>query len=338
MPLIGRLEITDGRLSYQDTKRKLSLDGTVSTAEGKAGAQPQAELNAQGQDREPAAHGPLHRRLGPDAARHRRALSDRSQCRLWRHQAHLEGHRAGSLPVDRRQRRSHALRSEPVGDLSLARHSRTADAALSHQRQARARARPVEVRQHQVACGRQRSHRRHPDRRDQEARVPHRQARIAAPGLRRSGASGRRAAGQDRQRLGAAEADPAAARSHRRSVSQRAAPYRAPAGDEHGRHARRQEGRRAGLSAGAGAGVPRPDQQRRGDGQAAHPVAGRRRHHRGRAGNRCADRRSQGARSLEGNEHRARHVLPQLALFRHDARARSRARWRWWAPASRWPR
>ena len=43
-PLIGRLEITDGKLTYQDTKRKLDLDGTVSTAEGKAGDQPQAEL------------------------------------------------------------------------------------------------------------------------------------------------------------------------------------------------------------------------------------------------------------------------------------------------------
>src|ERR1700722_10670397 len=32
MPLVGHLEITDGRLSYQDPKRKLSLDGTVSTA------------------------------------------------------------------------------------------------------------------------------------------------------------------------------------------------------------------------------------------------------------------------------------------------------------------
>ena len=48
MPLIGHLEITDGRLSYQDTRRKLSLDGTVSTAEGKAGAQPQAELKLKG--------------------------------------------------------------------------------------------------------------------------------------------------------------------------------------------------------------------------------------------------------------------------------------------------
>src|ERR1700722_15104977 len=31
MPLGGHLKITDGRLSYQDPKRKLSLDGTVST-------------------------------------------------------------------------------------------------------------------------------------------------------------------------------------------------------------------------------------------------------------------------------------------------------------------
>jgi len=48
MPLVGRLEITDGRLAYRDIKRKLELDGTVSTAEGKAGAQPQAELQLKG--------------------------------------------------------------------------------------------------------------------------------------------------------------------------------------------------------------------------------------------------------------------------------------------------
>jgi hypothetical protein len=66
--------------------------------------------------------------------------------------------------------------------------------------------------------------------------------------------SGRRAAGQDRQRLGAAEADPAASRSHRRSVSQRAAPYRAPAEAMNmDVTLDAKEGRRAGLSAGAGA-------------------------------------------------------------------------------------
>jgi uncharacterized protein involved in outer membrane biogenesis len=47
-PLIGRLEITDGKITYQDAKRKLSLDGAISTAEGKAGHQPQAELNLKG--------------------------------------------------------------------------------------------------------------------------------------------------------------------------------------------------------------------------------------------------------------------------------------------------
>jgi uncharacterized protein involved in outer membrane biogenesis len=47
-PLIGRLEITDGRISYEDKKRKLELDGTISTATGKAGAQPQAELMLKG--------------------------------------------------------------------------------------------------------------------------------------------------------------------------------------------------------------------------------------------------------------------------------------------------
>jgi len=47
-PLIGRLEVTDGKVRYEDTKRKLELDGTVSTATGKAGAQPQAELLLKG--------------------------------------------------------------------------------------------------------------------------------------------------------------------------------------------------------------------------------------------------------------------------------------------------
>jgi uncharacterized protein involved in outer membrane biogenesis len=48
-PLIGRLEVTEGKISYQDPKRKLALDGTISTATGKAGRQPQAELMLKGQ-------------------------------------------------------------------------------------------------------------------------------------------------------------------------------------------------------------------------------------------------------------------------------------------------
>ncbi len=47
-PLIGTLEVTDGKLGYRDTKRKLELDGTVSTAAGKAGDGPQAELSLKG--------------------------------------------------------------------------------------------------------------------------------------------------------------------------------------------------------------------------------------------------------------------------------------------------
>lgn len=47
-PLIGRLRITDGHVQYQDTKRKLTLDGTIATAAGKAGDQPQAELRLKG--------------------------------------------------------------------------------------------------------------------------------------------------------------------------------------------------------------------------------------------------------------------------------------------------
>ena len=47
-PLIGQLEITDGKVDYRDPRRKLELDGTVSTATGKAGDQPQAELSLKG--------------------------------------------------------------------------------------------------------------------------------------------------------------------------------------------------------------------------------------------------------------------------------------------------
>ena len=48
MPLIGRLEIVEGKLSFSDLKKKLNLVGIVSTALGKAGEQPQAELSVKG--------------------------------------------------------------------------------------------------------------------------------------------------------------------------------------------------------------------------------------------------------------------------------------------------
>ncbi|MBV8411237.1 MAG: AsmA family protein [Alphaproteobacteria bacterium] len=47
-PLIGRLEIDDGRIAYHDNKRNLELEGTIATATGKAGAQPTAELQLKG--------------------------------------------------------------------------------------------------------------------------------------------------------------------------------------------------------------------------------------------------------------------------------------------------
>ena len=47
-PLIGRLEIIDGHVGYIDQKRKLDLSGTVSTATGHAGAEPEARLSLNG--------------------------------------------------------------------------------------------------------------------------------------------------------------------------------------------------------------------------------------------------------------------------------------------------
>jgi len=56
VPLIGRIEIDDGRIGYRDIKRKLDLDGTVQTAMGKAGQQGQAELALHGRlENEPLA-------------------------------------------------------------------------------------------------------------------------------------------------------------------------------------------------------------------------------------------------------------------------------------------
>jgi len=45
-PVIGKLEVTEGRLGYRDAKRKLELDGTVSTATGRA--EDEAELALKG--------------------------------------------------------------------------------------------------------------------------------------------------------------------------------------------------------------------------------------------------------------------------------------------------
>ena len=253
-PLIGRLEVTDGKLSYRDPKRKLDLDGTVSTATGQAGDQPQAELQLKGKLEGQPLTAALRRRLDRHAARHRAALSARPRRHLRRHQAQGQGHGDGSLPVDRRRRPALAVGPRPRRHLSAARHPRPADSALQHQRQAASRVRRLEIRPEQVACRRQRPHRRRAGRHAAQARASHGQARLAEAGLRRPGAAGRRAARQARrQRLAPAAPDPAAARGHGRSLPQRAAQGREAAGDEHGRHARRQAGDRARLPAGAGA-------------------------------------------------------------------------------------
>ena len=49
VPLIGRIEIADGKLGYHDAKRKLDLDGTISTAMGSADEKsPRANLQMKG--------------------------------------------------------------------------------------------------------------------------------------------------------------------------------------------------------------------------------------------------------------------------------------------------
>ncbi len=47
-PLIGRLQIVGGIIGYTDEKRKLSLKGTVQTALGQGGGEPNAELSLKG--------------------------------------------------------------------------------------------------------------------------------------------------------------------------------------------------------------------------------------------------------------------------------------------------
>ncbi|HEY1723141.1 MAG TPA: AsmA family protein [Magnetospirillaceae bacterium] len=47
-PLIGQLVIDDGHIAYHDAKRKLDIAGTIQTAQGQAGGQPQAKLDLKG--------------------------------------------------------------------------------------------------------------------------------------------------------------------------------------------------------------------------------------------------------------------------------------------------
>ena len=326
-PLIGRLEVTDGKLSYRDPKRKLELDGTVSTAMGKAGEQPQAELELKGKlegqpltlrfvggsvvmlrDTEQPYPLDLDVTFGATKLKAKGTVMDPFQWTGADVQLSLSGPR-------------------PRRHLSAARHPRPGHAALQHHRQAASRIRRLEVHPKQVARWRQRSHRRGRNRRTPKTRPSDRQARVAEAGLRRPGAVGRRAARQAwRQCVAPAAPDPAAARGDRRSLPQRAAQGREAAGDEHGRHARRQADDRARLPAGAGLVLPRRGAGRRGDGQAAHPdPAGRRpergrRQDRGRAGGRRQDRHAQGAHQPGAERHRAAQLLPPVTLLRRHLR------------------
>lgn len=47
-PLIGQLEIDNGQIGYSDLKRKIELKGTIATAVGQAGGQPEAKLDLSG--------------------------------------------------------------------------------------------------------------------------------------------------------------------------------------------------------------------------------------------------------------------------------------------------
>ncbi len=48
IPRIGRIEVTDGRVAYRDTKRKVELDGTLATTPAAAGDQPTAHMRLAG--------------------------------------------------------------------------------------------------------------------------------------------------------------------------------------------------------------------------------------------------------------------------------------------------
>ena len=157
--------MTDGKLSYRDPKRKLELDGTISTAMGKAGEQPQAELSSKASSR--ASRSPC-----ASSAARSLMLRDTKQpypldldVTFGATKLKAKGTVQGSLPVDRCQRPALAVGPRPRRHLSVARHPRPTHAALQHHRQAASRIRRLEVHPEQVACRRQRSHRRGRNRR-----------------------------------------------------------------------------------------------------------------------------------------------------------------------------
>ena len=230
----GRLEITDGRL-YQDTKRKLS--STARSRRPRQGRRPAARPScAQGKiENQPSRS--LHRRLGL-------MLRDTEQPYPidlnvdYGDRLTLKG--TVQDPFGPAPRRSHALGPNlseiyPACWVFPGRRRRPTASAAARREPGLWKFVNTKWRQ------RQRPHRRHPDRRDQEARVPDRQAGVAAPGLRRSGAlwSARRRARpatsrRSRSRPSSFSKPPAICFPTCRSIPS------ACRGDEHGRHARRQ--------------------------------------------------------------------------------------------------
>ena len=338
MPLVGHLEITDGRLSFQDTKRKLSLDGTVSTAEGKAGGQPQAELQLKGKIenqplivhfvggsalmlRDTSQPYPIDLNVDYGATKLtlKGTVQDPFQWTGANADLTLSGPNLAEIypllgipgPPTPPYRISGKLDREPglwkfvntkwhVGDSDL-----TGDILIDETKK------PEFLTAKLVS---------------QNLAFADLAPLVGAPPGKTGNVSAQQRQTQQQleatgdlfpnvplhtERLRAMNMD--VTLDAKKVVSTR-------------------------LSAGAGAGLPRSDQQRRGDGQAAHSVADRRRHHRRRACNRRADRPAQGAGGAQGARTSSSACSSATRAISTRPRARSRGRWPSSVPASRWPR
>ncbi|SJZ55502.1 AsmA family protein [Enhydrobacter aerosaccus] len=154
-PLIAELDITDGQVTYSDLKRKIDLEGTISTATGQAGGQPEARLQLKGKlENQPLAVNfvggsavmlrqtdkPYPVDLDIDYGATKLAIKGTLQDPIqWK------GGQCAACPVG----------PEPRRYLPVARHSRSSDAALSHHWSPRSRAWQMEGDRFDLACGRQ---------------------------------------------------------------------------------------------------------------------------------------------------------------------------------------
>ena len=278
-PMIGRLEISDGKITYRDPKRKLELDGTISTAQGKAGDQSKAELHLKGKLQGQAL---ALKFVGGSVL----MLRDTTQpypidldvtfggTKLVAKGTVQDPFKWTGANVDLDD-----VGTEPVRDLPDPRHSRPADAALSPHAASSAR---------MAASGSSRKSKWRVGDSDLagDVTVDERKkpafltAKLVSNNLAFKDLAPLIGAppGQHRPRQRQAAAGAAAARRDRRSLPEHAAQRREAPRHEHGRDARRQEGDRARLSAGAGARLPRAGEQWRRDGEAADAGAGRQRH------------------------------------------------------------